>query len=402
MAQKPGIVKVNMKSLELKRVNQFNLQKQHLSENSRIDDIIQITEDLCGLHATGTMEPYLTLFTRTKNFKKATLESELYWNRTLGRIRCMRKTLFIHTKKMIPIAYAATKHIIAQYFSKFFEVYEISENDYDTYKSQILRILEEKELQTSEIKKRLGGYKKTSQLLGLLCDQGILIRGAPVKGWKDRRNNYALFRNYFPEIYLEKYKEQEALYYLLKRYLITYGPSTENDIAWWSGTGKQKIRNVLDKLMDDIEIIEITGINHEHFVFKSDVEKIGQIPPFEKNSVVLLPMLDPYIMGYKDRERYIDAEYYDHAFDRSGNATSTIVHDGKIIGVWDHMEKPEPTIKIFLFEQVNKDIKDLIQIKASELGMFIHDNKVIVKECKQMEPLTNRTAGNFMTPLKMC
>ena len=112
MVQKLGIIKRNMYSLDFELVNQFVLQKQHLSNDSKINDIIQIADDLCGLHATGTMEPYLTLFARTRNFEKVTLEKELYWNRTLGRIRCMRKTLFIHPAKIIPISFAANKHLI--------------------------------------------------------------------------------------------------------------------------------------------------------------------------------------------------------------------------------------------------------------------------------------------------
>jgi len=41
MAQKLGINKRNMNPLELELVNQFVLQKQHLSNDSKIDDIIQ-------------------------------------------------------------------------------------------------------------------------------------------------------------------------------------------------------------------------------------------------------------------------------------------------------------------------------------------------------------------------
>ena len=391
-----------MNPLKLELINQFVLQKQHLSTDSKINDIVQIAEDLCGLHATGTMEPYLTLFARTGNFEKSSLEKELYWNRTLGRIRCMRKTLFIHTKEMIPIAYAATKHIIEQYFTKFFEVYDISEADYQEYSKEIVKILEENELPTSEVKNRLNGYKKTSQLLGLMCDQGILIRGTPVKGWRDRRNNYALFLKYFPDINLEQYSESDAISILVKKYLKTYGPSTEKDISWWCGIGKRKVRAELDKIEDEIEKVNIIGLDHEYLMLKSDLKKLGKIAPLKKNLVILLPMLDPYIMGYKDRERYIDAEHYYYAFDRSGNVTTTIILEGRIIGVWDVVEKPEPIIKTFLFKDINDDVKRLLQIKANTLGKFITEKDVVVKECKNMEPLTERTAGNFMTPLKNC
>ena len=58
-----------MNIFNLDRINHFVLCRQHLSDDSRIDDIVQIVKDIGGLHATGPMGPYLSLFVRTKNFK---------------------------------------------------------------------------------------------------------------------------------------------------------------------------------------------------------------------------------------------------------------------------------------------------------------------------------------------
>lgn len=87
-----------MEKFELNPVNYFVLQKHHLTEDSKINDILQITDDLCGLHATGSIEPYLALFERVRDFNKEDLEQELYIKKRLGKVRCMRKTLFIQTK----------------------------------------------------------------------------------------------------------------------------------------------------------------------------------------------------------------------------------------------------------------------------------------------------------------
>lgn len=43
----------NIDSLSIQSVNRFILAKQHLSEDSKIDDIVQITKDIGGLHATS-------------------------------------------------------------------------------------------------------------------------------------------------------------------------------------------------------------------------------------------------------------------------------------------------------------------------------------------------------------
>jgi len=92
-----------MNEFSLKQINHYVLEKNYLLHDSKSRNILQITEDICGLHATGTIEPFLSLFVRLPNFNKEDLEKELYIKKNLGRIRGIRKTLFIHTKRMIPI-----------------------------------------------------------------------------------------------------------------------------------------------------------------------------------------------------------------------------------------------------------------------------------------------------------
>ena len=79
-----------------------------------------------------------------------------------------------------------------------------------------------------------------------------------------------------------------------------------------------------------------------------------------------------------------------------------ILMDGKIIGVWDIEEKPKARIKLFFFADVDKGIKKKIHSKAKNIGMFITGRKVQIKECPDMVPLTKRTAGSMMSPLKDC
>jgi hypothetical protein len=70
------------------------------------------------------------------------------------------------------------------------------------------------------------------------------------------------------------------------------------------------------------------------------------------------------------------------------------------VGVWDFEEKPEALVKIYLFKKVIKGVRSEIRKKAKEIGTFIAESDVKVKECKNMKPLPKRTAGGFMSPLK--
>ena len=90
-----------MAKTSLEEINEFVLRKQHLTDDSKADNIVRIVRDINGLHATDPTTPYLSLFARTRNFAKEQLEEELYIKRNLGKIRCMRKTVYVLSKEMI-------------------------------------------------------------------------------------------------------------------------------------------------------------------------------------------------------------------------------------------------------------------------------------------------------------
>ncbi|MFX1328316.1 MAG: DNA glycosylase AlkZ-like family protein [Promethearchaeota archaeon] len=391
-----------MNLLDLNQVNRFTLQKNHLIEETKCDDIIQITEDLCGLHSTGLKTSYLSLFVRSNNFKKEDLERALYINKTLGRIRGMRKTLFIQTKSMIPTVFPATFSLIEKTFEKYMEYHKISFKEYQEISKQIINLLKGRELSASAIKKELNSKINIPAIIHLMCNYGILIRTKPIKDWKDRRNEYALFNDYFPTINLEEVNQEEAIQYLIKKYIKTYGPVSENDISWWTGLTKSKVRDTIKTFEDSLKKVKISTCKGNFLMNYSDINKLQKLTNLDKPPLLLLPELDPYPMGYKERERYVNIHNYNKIFDRSGNIAATIFLDGIVIGVWDTEEKPKPTIKFHLFDPIEKNLLEELYSKAIKIGEFYFDKKTEIKECPSMIPLTERTAGGFMSPLKNC
>ncbi|MEJ2294106.1 MAG: hypothetical protein P8Y23_05000, partial [Candidatus Lokiarchaeota archaeon] len=113
-----------MQEIDTITVNKLVLTKHHLTNASKTNDILKITEDLCGLHASGTIEPYIQLFIRTHNFQKEQLDAELYVNKTLGKIRGMRKTLFIFTKDLMQMVYPFVRNLTQEREQKYLEYRE--------------------------------------------------------------------------------------------------------------------------------------------------------------------------------------------------------------------------------------------------------------------------------------
>lgn len=391
-----------MNRITLSQANHFVLRKQHLTDESRSDNIVQVVRDVGGLHATSSKTPYLSLFSRMRRFSREMLDEELYKKRSLGKIRCIRKTVFVLPKETISAAFVATRSLVEPTSEQYSRFLGISKKRYEAISRRIMRILEGRGMTTKECKKELGTALNISPIVNLMCDKGLLIRGEPQGGWKSNIHTYYLFREYFPDVDLKAADEAEARKLVAEQYLASFGPATGNDVAWWTGFPKGQIRQIIADFQDKVSSVRILGTEAHYFLLPSDLSSLIHIQAPKKPVINMLPGLDPYLMGYKDRERYLSPKYYDYVFDRSGNATSTILVDGKVIGVWDFAEKREPLIKLFLFEGVDGSMLKDIHFVAKKIGEFIVNREVQTKECDCMIPLTQRTAGSVMSPLRDC
>lgn len=391
-----------MKKIDQNIGNHFCLKKQHLTDDTKINDIVKIADDIGGLHATSSATTYLSLFIRAKKFHKEDLEKELYIKRNLGKIRYVRGTMYVLPKKMIPAAFSGQRSIRQPRLEKYFEFHKIKPKEYKIISKQILGVLKGKNMTVQEIKTEIGTESKISQVLNLMCDEGQLIRGKPRGGWKSNLHTYHRMDECFPDLDLFKVKEFDAKKQIILQYLKSFGPVTINDAAWWTKYTKTEIKSIIHDHGNKITQVKVSQNSEPHYILTSQKKTLQSMRLIKKSIVCLLPTLDPYIMGYKDRDRYLDMDFFNYIFDRSGNGSASILVDGKIIGVWDVEEKTKAKIKIYLFSKVNSDIKKKIHSKAKNIGMFITGKKVQIKERPEMVPLSQRTAGSVMSPLKDC
>jgi hypothetical protein len=391
-----------MARISIERVNRFVLSKHHLATGNRTNDLVQVVDDVVGLHATNSTTPYLSLFARMQAFKKEALDKALYVNHRLGKIRCVRSTIYVHTQEWLPIFHAATAGKVGALSGKYLKNRGVTKGQYDAMVEGILDMLAAKEMTAAEIRQELSSDLDIPALLYLMCDQGLLVRGEPVSGWKDKRVRYARFRDYFPDLELGKESEARAMVAVVKQYVRSFGPVSEDDIVWWTGFGRRHVRWALEQIETEIVALAIEGINLNYILLHSDLERLTTMEYPDVPIVNTLPCLDSYLMGFKNRARYLGKEHTNWVFDRSGNATSVILVDGKVVGVWDSEDRTPPVVKVLLFQGVNRNVRDMIHAEALRTGRFIADREVELKVCETMIPLPDRPAGSMMAPLKGC
>jgi uncharacterized protein YcaQ len=379
-----------MARMQLDRVNRFLLRKQHLVPETRGDDVVQVVHDICALHSTAPLTPYLSLWSRVKGFEPEQLDKELYESRELVRVTCMRATLHIVPSERLSSFFQATKkrqrrglrqmgYLLVQ--SGLCRAGE-EEPTVQRLLERIAAVVAQRGPSTvAELSERVpelaakfqyapdkpygGEFSVGSQLVPWMCVLGLLVRAKPRGTWRSNLYEYAPLAAWLPDVDLEAIAPAEAQVRLVRWYLAAFGPSTVEDIAWWSGFSKGETRKALSALGEQIVEVEIEGLGGGYLMLAADRDGLRNTQVGTEPVVNLLPSLDPYIMGYRDRRRFLAPEHYDQVFDRAGNAFATVWINGRVVGIW---REQEATIELFVWEDIENEA---LVAEAQRLGRFL-------------------------------
>ena len=189
--------------------------------------------------------------------------------------------------------------------------------------------------------------------------------------------------------------------HVVRQYLRSFGPAAEADIAGWTGLGPVSTHIALQHMRGEVVQVQVAKHMGAFLMLNTEAEACRQTPPLPQPVVNLLPSYDPYLLGYKERDRYVEARYADRAFDQTGNVTSTILWNGRMIGVWDLIAET-CRVKLFLFRGVNDEVRTAIETAARQIGRFMGRDNVAIQWCTNMPPLTRQPLGSVMSPLRNC
>jgi len=169
-----------------------------------------------------------------------------------------------------------------------------------------------------------GQFSIGTRLISGLCVRGLLVRARPRGSWRSNLHQYALLPSWLPDVDLNATTPDAAQAQLVRWYLHALGPATFEDIAWWSGFTKRETKKALSALGGEPVEVEIEGLPGDYLMLAVDQQRLEAVERSSEPIVNLLPSLDPYIVGYRDRRRFIDPEHYDQVFDRAGNPFATV------------------------------------------------------------------------------
>jgi hypothetical protein len=161
--------------------------------------------------------------------------------------------------------------------------------------------------------------QRGAHLLLYLAVTGLLVFG-PRQG---KQHTFALLDGWVPT--RRALEGDEALAELALRYLLSHGPATDRDLAWWSSLTLTQVRRGIAAIAPQLERLTVDGVDHWH--------RPGLEPA--ATGIHALPGFDEYVLGYQDRSAQLGPEWAARIVPGgNGMFLPTIVRNGEIVGTW--------------------------------------------------------------------
>jgi len=353
-----------------------------------------LADSLVGLHNTSPVGPYLSLRARLEGFSREDLDSLMYRDWKLARFRGMRMTLFVFPLDLLEVVAAATGRLLTSLAARWVRDSGLSLGEFESVSGSVEDQLQDGPLTVRELRERLvvpDGVDLPG-VVARMCDVGRLAGGQPPRSWRSPVRRYHRWNDVLPDVDLMRWDETAATAELIGRYIRSYGPVTMDDVAWWTGLTRGRCHVALDNL--GVEVVEVPGWPGPLYRLPGDAS------PTEvaTSEVQALPALDPYVQGYRDRERLMDPARFDFVYDGGGNSAATLVCRGRVIGVWQTQNKPVEAVRYHLFADEPDTVRKMAEEDLASAGAMYFDREVDVIEVTDMTSL--RAGGrSAMHPL---
>ncbi|MFJ7621231.1 winged helix DNA-binding domain-containing protein [Rhodococcus erythropolis] len=355
-----------------------------------VDSPEAATKAMTVLHATESATVYLSCWARVRSLDAADVDRALYEQRSLVKQLAMRRTLFTFPRDLLPAAWSSASARVANTerarMSK--DVVKaglaVDGNDWlDRARSEVLSLLADAPEGLSAVDVRqavpmidvkvegsAGEIWSAPRVLTHLGATADIMRGANTGRFPTSRPLWTLTGHWLDDapVALESVDVEPAEGYreIVRRWLYTFGPGTEDDIVWWLGSTKTVVRAALAEL--DAVAVTLDG-GGTGWLLPNDVAEVADPGPW----VTLLPVLDPTIMGWKGRDFYL-GPHRNQLFDTRGNAGTSAWVDGRVVGCW--IQDEAGVVHLRLIEPVSASARRSLEAEAARLTEWLGGVKI--------------------------
>ncbi|MCC3776669.1 winged helix DNA-binding domain-containing protein [Streptomyces sp. UNOB3_S3] len=351
-----------------------------LAPAHRAAAVEDVADALVGLHATDAATVYLSACARLAEPDPAEVERGLYDDVTLVKLWSMRSTIFAVSIDTAPCVENSTARPVARraragllkVLGEAWGERRLAE----TERAVLAALTARGEATTAELAEDVPALKEKitmspgkpyesqqsvgSRVLRLLASDGHVRRSRPRGSWTSSLYAWA------PSPRIPDMPEREARAELVRRWLASYGPSTEADLKWWTGWS---LRDTRAALADTGAV----GVRLDHGTGVALPDDLGPVED-AGDWAALLPGLDPTAMGWRERDWYLDPEHVPFLFDHAGNIGPTVWWNGRIIGGWAQRADGEVVWRALV--DAGRDAAAAVEAEAGRLAAWLGDVRV--------------------------
>lgn len=356
--------------------------------SARVGSVAEVVAAMTCLHATEPASVYLSTHARS-SASRAEIDHALYDDRDVVKQLAMRRTLFVFPRHLLPAVWgSASERVALQLATRLAKEVEGNglADDGPAWVTRMSEAVLEALVDggpatTAELRERIpelsqrlemspgksygGSFPVAPRLMSTLGASGRIVRGGNAGDWRSSRPRWTSTEEWLGAT---PQPDDSASGYLalVERWLRTFGPGTEADLVWWLGATKGIVRRALDEL-GAVEVALTTGVG---YLLPDDLDDVSEPEPW----AALLPVLDPTVMGWKQRGFYLAEDDASHLFDRNGNAGTTAWWAGQVVGCW--VQDDDGVVSVVLRHDVGTDATRALEVEADRLTTWLDGQRV--------------------------
>jgi hypothetical protein len=361
------------------------LARRHaLAPGHRAADPEAATSAVTVLHSTEPATVYLSVWSRVDGVTVADVDRALYDDRTLVKQLAMRRTLFVFPRDLLPAAWGSVSARVGEALSarlaKEIEKAGLADDGaawLQDARTAVLDVLGGRRAMTAqEVRERVPALEGRLDLapgksygtnvpiaprvLTQLGVEGAIVRGENASHWRVSKPRWTRMSDWLGDV-PPAAKADEGYAELVGRWLRSFGPGTEADVVWWLGSTKTAVRAALAALGAVDVSLDGGGTG---WVLPDDVEPVDAVEPW----AALLPVLDPTVMGWKERDFYL-GPHAPQLFDSNGNAGTTAWWAGRVVGCW--VQDDAGVVEVRLLEKLPRAAVQALDAEAERLTAWL-------------------------------
>lgn len=322
--------------LSWSQVHAFRLSRHHLDTRAARKDLTRVVGEIVGAQAQVMSAAELQIAVRAR-CTVADVRAALWQERSLVKTWLMRGTLHLARSEDLPVFVGAMgRHWVSQMRTSWLTYMQVTEKEFWAICDQIASSLDGVPLTREELIARVAKGRSERVREGLQSGWGGMLKPAARNGalcFGPNRGQTVTFVN--PQEWLPSWRNvdpDQALAEMARRYVRVYGPATKVDFARWWGSWRGVAAAAWKSLAPELVTVSVEGRHAEALAADVAAMKRSRL----SETVHLLPLFDPYLMGHARRDHMVDRAHAAKVSRTAGWISAVILVEGRVAGTWTH------------------------------------------------------------------